>query len=73
VASPLLANIYLHYAFDLWVRHCRKHHATGDVIIVRYADDIVAGFVMPIHNKRIGSWAPHNFGGHITHLMGRAT
>src|ERR1700730_7133888 len=44
VASPLLANIYLHYAFDLWVRHWRKHHATGDVIIVRYADDIVAGF-----------------------------
>jgi group II intron reverse transcriptase/maturase len=44
VASPLLANIYLHYVFDLWVRHWRKHHATGDVIIVRYADDIVAGF-----------------------------
>ena len=44
VASPLLANIYLHYAFDLWVRHWRKHHATGDVIVVRYADDIVAGF-----------------------------
>jgi group II intron reverse transcriptase/maturase len=39
VASPLLANIYLHYAFDLWVRHWRKHHATGDVIVVRYADD----------------------------------
>jgi group II intron reverse transcriptase/maturase len=44
VASPLLANIYLHYAFDLWVQHWRKHHATGDVIVVRYADDIVAGF-----------------------------
>ena len=44
VASPLLANIYLHYAFDLWVKHWRKHHATGDVIVVRYADDIVAGF-----------------------------
>jgi RNA-directed DNA polymerase len=44
VASPLLANIYLHYVFDLWVRHWRKHHATGDVIVVRYADDIVAGF-----------------------------
>jgi len=39
VASPLLANIYLHYVFDLWVRHWRKHHATGDVIVVRYADD----------------------------------
>jgi retron-type reverse transcriptase len=39
VASPLLANIYLHYVFDLWVQHWRKHHATGDVIVVRYADD----------------------------------
>ena len=44
VASPLLANIYLHYVFDLWVRQWRKRHATGDVIVVRYADDIVAGF-----------------------------
>ena len=44
VASPLLANIYLHYVFDLWVKHWRKHHATGDVIVVRYADDIVVGF-----------------------------
>jgi group II intron reverse transcriptase/maturase len=44
VASPLLANIYLHYAFDLWGKHWRKHHATGDVIVVRYADDIVVGF-----------------------------
>jgi RNA-directed DNA polymerase len=44
VASPLLANIYLHYVFDLWVKHWRKHRATGDVIVVRYADDIVIGF-----------------------------
>jgi len=44
VASPLLANIYLHYAFDLWVKHWRKHQAAGDVTVVRYADDIVAGF-----------------------------
>ena len=44
VASPLLANVYLHYVFDLWVKHWRKHHATGDVIVVRYADDIVVGF-----------------------------
>src|SRR5882762_7967838 len=43
VASPL-ANIYLHDAFDLWVKHWRKHHARGDVIVVRYADDIVVGF-----------------------------
>ena len=44
VASPLLANVYLHYVFDLWVQHWRIHEATGDLIVVRYADDIVAGF-----------------------------
>jgi RNA-directed DNA polymerase len=44
VASPLLANIYLHYAFDLWAERRRRHHAQGNVILVRYADDIVAGF-----------------------------
>ena len=44
VISPLIANIYLHYAFDLWVHQWRKRHATGDVIIVRYADDAVMGF-----------------------------
>jgi RNA-directed DNA polymerase len=44
VASPLLANVYLHYAFDLWARRWRCHSATGDMIVVRYADDIVAGF-----------------------------
>src|SRR6059036_2872271 len=43
-ASPLLANIYLHYAFDLWVQSWRQKHAHGDVIVVRFADDIVAGF-----------------------------
>src|SRR6218665_2569870 len=42
--SPLLANIYLHYAFDLWVKQWRDRHARGDVIVVRYADDCVAGF-----------------------------
>jgi RNA-directed DNA polymerase len=44
VASPLLANIYLHYVFDLWANRWREHHAHGQVIIVRYADDIVVGF-----------------------------
>lgn len=42
--SPLLANIYLHYALDLWVHQWRKRHARGEVIIVRYADDFVVGF-----------------------------
>ncbi len=54
VASPLLANVYLHYAFDLWANRWRREpsahgldpwgEATGDMIIVRYADDIVVGF-----------------------------
>jgi RNA-directed DNA polymerase len=44
VISPLLANIYLHYVFDLWVEAWRRKVATGDVIVVRYADDLVAGF-----------------------------
>src|SRR3974377_2289342 len=43
VISPLLANIYLHYVFDLWVDVWRRKHAQGDVIVVRYADDIVSG------------------------------
>ena len=43
-ASPLLANIYLHYVFDLWVQAWRRKRAHGEVIVVRYADDIVAGF-----------------------------
>jgi len=44
VISPLLANSYLHYCFDLWAERWRRHDATGDMIIVRYADDLVAGF-----------------------------
>lgn len=44
VVSPLLANIYLHYVLDLWVNHWRRTNASGDVIIVRYADDFVVGF-----------------------------
>jgi RNA-directed DNA polymerase len=43
-ASPLLANVYLHYAFDVWVHAWRQKRAHGDVIVVRYADDIVLGF-----------------------------
>jgi group II intron reverse transcriptase/maturase len=44
VISPLLANIYLHYALDLWAEHYRRREATGDMIIVRYADDFIVGF-----------------------------
>jgi RNA-directed DNA polymerase len=42
--SPLLANIYLHYVFDLWAEQWRGRHARGDVIIVRYCDDFIVGF-----------------------------
>jgi RNA-directed DNA polymerase len=44
VISPLLANIYLHYALDLWAVRWRRREATGDMIIVRYADDFIVGF-----------------------------
>ena len=44
VISPLLANIYLHYSLDLWAERWRRREAAGDMIIVRYADDVVVGF-----------------------------
>jgi retron-type reverse transcriptase len=42
--SPLLANVYLHYVFDLWSQWWRSRHARGDMIIVRFAEDFTAGF-----------------------------
>ena len=42
--SPLLANVYLHYVFDRWVRQWRKRHARGDMVAIRFADDFVVGF-----------------------------
>ena len=54
-ASPLLANIYLHYAFDLWVQAWRSKQAHGDVIVVRFADDIVVGFQSKADAERF--WA----------------
>jgi RNA-directed DNA polymerase len=44
VVSPLLANVYLHYVFDVWIEAWRKKVAVGEVIVVRYADDLVVGF-----------------------------
>jgi RNA-directed DNA polymerase len=44
VISPLLANVYLHYTLDLWALRWRRREATGDMIIVRYADDFIVGF-----------------------------
>jgi RNA-directed DNA polymerase len=52
VISPLLANVYLHYVFDLWAERWRRREATGDVIIVRYADDIVVGFEQEADARR---------------------
>src|SRR5690606_38857759 len=51
-ASPLLANVYLHYVFDLWVQAWRKKQAKGDVIGVRFADDIVPGFQSEVEATR---------------------
>jgi RNA-directed DNA polymerase len=50
--SPLLANIYLHYVFDLWVQRWRHKQARGDVIVVRWADDFVAGFQHRVEAER---------------------
>jgi RNA-directed DNA polymerase len=52
VISPRLANIYLHYVLDLWAERWRRHEATGDMIIVRYADDIVVGFEREMDARR---------------------
>jgi hypothetical protein len=44
VISPLLANVYLHYVYDLWVERWRRRAARGEMIVVRYADDTIVGF-----------------------------
>src|SRR6516225_6424598 len=53
VISPLLANIYLHYALDLWAERWRRREATGDMIIVRYADDFIVGFQHEADARRV--------------------
>jgi group II intron reverse transcriptase/maturase len=50
--SPLLANVYLHYVFDLWIQRWRNKQARGDVIVVRWADDFVVGFQHRIDAER---------------------
>jgi RNA-directed DNA polymerase len=65
VISPLLANIYLHYALDLWAERWRRREASGDVIIVRYADDFIVGFehegdarhFLDVMRKRLGEFS----------------
>jgi group II intron reverse transcriptase/maturase len=44
VISPILANVYLHYVYDLWVHRWRRTKASGDMIVIRYADDMIVGF-----------------------------
>ena len=53
VISPLLANVYLHYVFDLWAERWRRREAKGDMILVRYADDIVVGFEHEADAQRV--------------------
>jgi RNA-directed DNA polymerase len=50
--SPLMANVYLHFVLDLWADLCRKRQATGEVILVRYADDFVVGFEQETDARR---------------------
>jgi group II intron reverse transcriptase/maturase len=52
VISPLLANVYLHYVFDLWAQQWRRREAKGDMIVVRYADDLVVGFELEAEARR---------------------
>lgn len=52
VISPLLANVYLHYVLDLWAQRWRRREARGDMIIVRYADDVVLGFELEADARR---------------------
>jgi hypothetical protein len=52
VVSPLPGNIYLHYALDLWAKRWRQRKATGDMIIVRYADDLIVGFEREVDARR---------------------
>jgi group II intron reverse transcriptase/maturase len=62
VISPLLANVYLHYVFDLWAERWRRHEATGDVVLVRYADDIVVGFEYEADARRFWDDMRQRFG-----------
>jgi group II intron reverse transcriptase/maturase len=52
VISPLLANVYLHYVYDLWAQQWRKRHARGEMIVVRYADDTIVGFQLEDDARR---------------------
>jgi len=68
VASPLLANIYLHYVLDLWANRWRQREATGDMIIVRYADDVIAGFEHEADARRFLDAMRARFAGFVLSL-----
>ena len=52
VISPILANVYLHYVYDLWVHRWRRTRASGDMIVIRYADDRSSAFNTSTRRKR---------------------
>ncbi len=60
--SPLLANVYLHYGFDLWADRWRQKHARGSVVVVRFADDFVVGFQYREDAERFWSELRERFG-----------
>lgn len=60
--SPLLANVYLHYVFDLWADRWRQKHARGSVVVVRFADDFVVGFQYREDAERFWSELRERFG-----------
>ena len=55
-SSPLLANVYLHYVFDLWAERWRRREAHGDMNILRYADDLIVGFEREADARRFLAW-----------------
>jgi len=71
--SPLLANAYLHYVFDLWAERWRKRHARGSMIIVRYADDIVCGFKYEGEARRFTAELKQRFRAFELRLNGQKT
>jgi RNA-directed DNA polymerase len=73
VISPLLANVYLHYVFDLWAQQWRRREVKGDMIIVRYADDLVVGFEHEAEARRFWNAMRTRFGQFSLELHGDKT
>jgi RNA-directed DNA polymerase len=71
--SPLLANLYLHYALDLWAKQWRHRQARGQVILVRYADDFVIGFEHQSDARRFLEELTERFGKFNLELHGEKT